>query len=62
MSRIAQINLRVRPTLKAKLEKLAKQDRRSLSGYIEKLLDDHVKSVSAAGAEHRGDIKRRSAA
>jgi hypothetical protein len=42
MSRIAQINLRVRPSLKAKLEKLAKQDRRTLSGYIEMLLEDHV--------------------
>jgi predicted HicB family RNase H-like nuclease len=42
MSRIAQINSRVRPSLKAKLEKLAKQDRRSLSAYVEKLLGDHV--------------------
>ena len=42
MSRIAQINLRVRPGLKAKLEKLAKQDRRTLSAYVEKLLEDHV--------------------
>ena len=42
MSRIAQINLRVRPSLKAKLEKLAKQDRRTLSGYVEMLLEDHV--------------------
>ena len=42
MSRIAQINLRVRPSLKAKLEKLAKQDRRTLSAYVEMLLDDHV--------------------
>jgi hypothetical protein len=41
-SRIAQINLRVRPSLKAKLEKLAKQDRRSLSAYVEMLLEDHV--------------------
>jgi hypothetical protein len=48
MARIAQINLRVRPTLKAKLEKLAKQDRRTLSSYIEKLLDDHVRSASPA--------------
>jgi mRNA-degrading endonuclease RelE of RelBE toxin-antitoxin system len=31
------MNLRVRPTLKAKLEKLAKQDRRTLSAYVEKL-------------------------
>jgi len=42
MYRIAQINLRVRPGLKAKLEKLAKQDRRTLSAYVEKLLEDHV--------------------
>ena len=42
MPRIAQINLRVRPSLKAKLEKLAKHDRRTLSAYVEKLLEDHV--------------------
>jgi hypothetical protein len=42
VSRIAQINLRVRPSLKAKLEKLAKQDRRTLSSYVEMLLEDHV--------------------
>ena len=42
MARIAQINLRVRPNVKAKLEKLAKQDRRTLSGYVEMLLEDHV--------------------
>ena len=42
MARIAQINLRARPSLKAKLEKLAKQDRRTLSAYVEKLLEDHV--------------------
>jgi hypothetical protein len=42
MARIAQINLRVRPSLKAKLEKLAKEDRRTLSAYVENLLEDHV--------------------
>ena len=42
MARIAQINLRARPSLKDKLEKLAKQDRRTLSAYVEKLLEDHV--------------------
>ncbi len=42
MARNAQVNLRVRPTLKAKLEKLAKEDRRTLSAYVEKLLEDHV--------------------
>jgi hypothetical protein len=43
MARDAQLNLRVRPTLKGKLEKLAKQDRRTLSAYVEKLLEDHVR-------------------
>ena len=42
MARSAQMNLRVRPALKAKLEKLAKKDRRTLSAYVEKLLEDHV--------------------
>ena len=42
MARNAQVNLRVRPTLKAKLEKLAKEDRRTLSAYVEKLPEDHV--------------------
>ena len=46
MARNAQLNLRVRALLKAKLEKLAKQDRRTLSAYVEKLLEDHVRSTS----------------
>ena len=51
MARNAQLNLRVRPALKAKLEKLAKEDRRTLSAYVEKLLEDYVKSVSQVGPE-----------
>jgi hypothetical protein len=39
----ARSDLRVRPALKAKLETLAKRDRRTLSAYVEKLLEDHVK-------------------
>jgi hypothetical protein len=45
------MNLRVRPALKAKLEKLAKEDRRTLSAYVEKLLEDYVKSISQVGPE-----------
>ena len=45
MASSAYMNLRVRPALKAKLEKLAKEDRRSLSAYLKKLLEDHVKSA-----------------
>ena len=58
MARSAQMNLRVRPALKAKLEKLAKEDRRTLSAYIEKLLEDHVKSVPQITS---GKAKQRSA-
>ena len=42
MARNAQLNLRVSSALKAKLEKLAKEDRRTPSAYVEKLLEDHV--------------------
>ena len=52
MARSAQMDLRVRPVLKAKLEKLAKEDRRTLSAYyVEKLLEDYVKSASQVGPE-----------
>ena len=59
MDRSTQINLRVRPALKAKLEKLAKEDRRTLSAYVEKLLEDYVKS--ALQVEHQKQPKHRSA-
>jgi len=55
--RSVQMNLRVRPALKAKFEKLAKEDRRTLSAYVEKLLEDHV--TLHVGVEHRN--KHRSA-
>ena len=51
MARSAHMNLRVRPALKAKLERLAKEDRRTLSAYVEKLLEDYVKSLSQVGPE-----------
>ena len=50
MARIAQLNLRIRPALMAKLEKLAKEDRRTLRANVEKLLEDHVEGVSQLGA------------
>ena len=53
MARNAQLNLRVRLALKATLEKLAKEDRRTLSAYVEKLLEDHVKSGSQIGVEQQ---------
>ena len=59
MARSAQMNLRVRPVLKAKLEKLAKEDRRTLSAYVEKLLEDYVKSGSQVGVEQQKQAKQR---
>jgi hypothetical protein len=53
MARTAQMNLRIRPVLKAKLEKLAKKDRRTLSAYVEKLLEDYVKSTDVEEERHR---------
>jgi hypothetical protein len=47
MARDAQLNLRIKPVLKARLEKLAKQDRRTLSAYVENVLDEHVKTSSS---------------
>ena len=58
MARNAQLNLRVRPALKAKLEKLAKEDRRTLSAYVEKLLKDHVKSGSQVEVEQQKQAKQ----
>ena len=58
MARSAHMNLRVRPALKAKLEKLAKEDRRTLSAYVEKLLEDHIKSGSQVGVEQQKQAKQ----
>ena len=49
MTRNAQ--LRVRAALKAKLEKLAKEDRRTLSAYVEKLLDEHITEQARRAAK-----------
>jgi hypothetical protein len=38
-----QVNLRLQPSLKEAAEKAAADDRRSLTGLIEKLLADHLK-------------------
>ena len=57
MVRNAQLNLRVRPALKAKLEKLAKEDRRTLSAYVEKFLEDHIEDVFRVSVERKAKAK-----
>ena len=39
----AQVNLRIKPVLKAAAEKVASDDHRSLTSLIEKLLSDYLK-------------------
>jgi hypothetical protein len=39
----AQVNLRLEPSLKAAAEQAAKADRRSLTSYIEKLIEDDLR-------------------
>jgi hypothetical protein len=57
MARNAQLNLRVRPALKAKLEKLAKEDRRTLSAYVEKFLEDHIEDAFRVSVERKAKAK-----
>jgi hypothetical protein len=40
----AQVNLRLEPSLKAAAEEAAKADRRSLTSYIEKLIEDDLRA------------------
>jgi hypothetical protein len=42
-TKIAQVNLRIQPSLKAAAEKAAAADQRSLTSLVEKLLTDHLK-------------------
>ena len=58
---LQQLNLTVKLTLKAKLKRLAEEDRRTLSAYVEKLLEDHVRSASQVDIEHRKRAKQRRA-
>ena len=47
--RSARIGFRVRPSLKAELERLAKQDRRTLASYLEIALEAHVEAKRKEG-------------
>ena len=42
-TKLAQVNLRITPELKKAAELAAKEDQRSLTSLIEKLLNDHLK-------------------
>jgi hypothetical protein len=40
--RSSPLGLRIRPSLKTPLEKLARDDKRTLASYIELVLEEHV--------------------
>ena len=44
-TRSATLVLRVRPELKATLERLAGNERRSISNYVEIILEEHVQKA-----------------
>jgi hypothetical protein len=44
-TRSATLVLRVQPELKAALERLAANERRSISNYVEIILEDHVQKA-----------------
>ncbi|KAB2916746.1 MAG: ribbon-helix-helix protein, CopG family [Hyphomicrobiaceae bacterium] len=47
MTKTAALSIRIEPELKAALERLAKDDRRSLASYVEIALQEHVDRKSA---------------
>lgn len=48
MTRDAALSIRIEPELKTALEDAAKAARRSLAGYVEIVLTDHIAALKAA--------------
>ena len=48
MAKTVPMSFRLDPDLKAKLQKLADQDRRSLTNYVEVLLEKHISAQPLA--------------
>jgi hypothetical protein len=48
-TRSASVGLRIKPSLKAALERLARSEERTLNFYIERILDAHVASKRKKG-------------
>jgi hypothetical protein len=56
----AQVNLRLEPSLKAAAEEAAKADRRSLTSYIEKLIEDDLRATKQQPVAATGRTNPRS--
>jgi hypothetical protein len=52
-TRVAPLGLRLRPGLKAELQKLALADHRSLASYVELLLEAHVEAKRREAGKRR---------
>jgi len=52
-TKTAIIHVRIQPTLKARAEKAARLDNRSLTSLLEKLLTDHLETVRATALQRR---------
>jgi predicted HicB family RNase H-like nuclease len=48
-TRSAAVGLRIKPSLKAALERLARADERTLNFYIERVLETHVEARRRKG-------------
>jgi predicted HicB family RNase H-like nuclease len=59
ISKTETLNLRIDPELKAAASRAAEEDRRSLTAYIEKLIEDdlHAREANRAAAPKRGRPK-----
>jgi predicted transcriptional regulator len=52
--RSTSIKVRLRPTLKAALERLARSDDRTLASYVERVLAGHVAQLDKAKPPRKG--------
>jgi predicted HicB family RNase H-like nuclease len=57
-TRSASVGLRIKPSLKAALERLARAEERTLNFYVERILEAHVAQAAQAEAR-RKKAKRR---
>lgn len=53
MKKTTPISFRIREDIKAELQRLAAEDRRSLSAYIELALEGHIERTKAESAKHK---------
>jgi hypothetical protein len=58
-TKTATVQLRMRPSLKGAAERAAAADQRSLTGFIEKLLIDHLREERFLGSDSSPQTQKR---